>query len=131
MYNGDTFFHLSAAGQTGLALLSGVLAFVTLWCFCKISSRFGALVKVLLAFVALWIFTWVSPQAYYFYYWLLFDRLPMQNVLQFPPRAEIILRLITFTGPENLSAHSKGILFWLMIAIVIWKLIQVRRQDRE
>ena len=121
MYHGDTFFHLSIPGQIGLALLSGFLALVTLWCFIKISSRFGALVKVLPAFVLLWLFTWLSPQVYYTYYWLTFEALPLQNVIQYPPGIGTLIKLITFSGDGTLSAHSKGLLFWLMVSAGLWQ----------
>ena len=117
MYQGDTFFHLSIPGQVGLAVLSGILAIITIWCFLKISSRFGTPVKVLLAFVTLWLFVWLSPQVYYLYYWLVFENLPMQIVVQYPPTITTVFELVTFTGPANLSAHSKGVLLWLMVFI--------------
>ncbi|MGI9350301.1 MAG: hypothetical protein ACR2O3_01960 [Rhizobiaceae bacterium] len=116
MYGNDTFFHLTVPGQIGLAFLSIILCIAAVWLFLKVSIRFGLLVKVLLALIAIWLFTWLSPQIYYVYYWSIFDNLPFQNVLQFPPHPAEIIRLITFTGDHNLSAHSKGILFWIMIA---------------
>ncbi|MEM7068967.1 MAG: hypothetical protein AAF478_08790 [Pseudomonadota bacterium] len=130
MYGNDTFFHLSQSGQIGLAILSGMLGIATLWLFNKTSSRFGVLVKVLLAIVFLWGFTWLSPQIYYLYYWLIFDTLPFQNVIKSPPSLADIFRLSTFTADTNLSDHSKGILFWLMIGFTIWKFFKVPRQDR-
>ena len=104
----------------GLALISIALAVMVLWVFNKISSRFGLIVKVLLAIVVLWLFVWLSPQIYYLYYWMIFDGLPFQNVIQRPPDFASIARLVTFTGDANLSNHSKGVLFWLMIASAFW-----------
>lgn len=119
MYQGDTFFHLSIPGQIGLVLLSGCLALLLLWVFWKTSSRFGTLVKVLLAFLCLWGFVWISPQVYYLYYWLIFEDLPLQMVIQSPPGIQTIVELISFKGKATLSDHSKGALFWLMILMVI------------
>jgi len=81
LYSSDTFFHLSVAGQIGLALLSLVLAAITLGLFVKISSRFGLIVKVTTAIVFLWLFVWLSPQIYYAYYWFLFEYLPVQIIV--------------------------------------------------
>lgn len=121
MYSNDTFFHLTFFGQIGLALLSLGLACATLWCFVKISSRFDLFVKVLLAIVFFWLFTWLSPQVYYLYYLQLLDGLPLQNVIQMPPSPIDLLKIATFTENANLSAHAKGILFWLMIILAIGK----------
>ena len=115
MYGNDTFFHLSAHGQIGLALISGGLGIITLWIYLHFSSRFGLFVKVLTAFMLLWAFSWLTPQIYYLYYWLIFGNLPMQWVLQVPDSPLNILQLAFFGGPATLSAHSKGILFWMMI----------------
>lgn len=119
MYSGDTFFHLTVPGQIGLALLSLVLACATLWCFAKVSSRFGPVVKLLLAIVFLWLFVWLSPQIYYLYYWMIFGYLPMQIVIQNPPGPSELFNIITFTGASSLSQHSKGVLFWLMVVITV------------
>ena len=130
MYGSDTFFHLTQSGQIGLAILSGLLGIATLWLFNKTSSRFSVLVKVLLAVVFLWGFTWLSPQVYYVYYWMIFDALPFQNVIQHPPSLAEISELATFTDNSNLSNHSKGILFWLMIGLAAWQIFKARHQDR-
>lgn len=127
MYSDDTFFHLSIPGQIGLAILSALLCIITVWIFHKTSSRFGLLVKVLLAIVFLWTFTWVSPQIYYLYYWVIFDGLPLQSVIQTPPSVAEILAYITFSGEQNLSAHSKGVLFWILIFVAVWKKYQDKR----
>lgn len=119
MYAEDTFFHLSVAGQFGLAILSVVLAAFTAWLFSKISTRFSLSVKVLLALVFLWLFIWLSPQVYYFYYLLLFEGLPVQWVIQTPPTLSELFLTITFQGKATLSNHSKGALYWLMIVIAL------------
>ncbi len=120
MYGNDTFFHLSGSGQIGLVLISLILGIATIGLCLLFSSRFGLFVKVLVAFVLIWAFTWLSPQLYYLYYWLIFDDLPMQWVLQAPPSPPDIVRLVTFSGPATLSDHAKGLLFWLMTFTVLW-----------
>ncbi len=131
MYGNDTFFNLTVPGQIGLAVLSTILCVITIWLFLKISSRFGILVKVLIAIVLLWGFTWLSPQVYYAYYWLIFDNLPVQWVVQLPPTARDLFNLILFQGGQNLSDHSKGVMFWLLIAFAIRKMIKARYQGHE
>jgi hypothetical protein len=120
MYNGDTFFHLSQSGQTGLLLLSGLLGVLMIWVLRRISSRFGKLVNLLSAIVLIWMFIWLSPQIYYTYYWLIFDDLPVQWVIAWPPAPSTLIKMITFTGNANLSDHSKGILFWMMVVIAVF-----------
>ncbi len=119
MYAGDTFFHLSPVGQIGLGLLSVFLASIYILGFIKISTRFAMIVKVPLAIVLLWFFIWLSPQIYYLYYRMIFDTLPLQWVIQTPPSILSLLEIIFFFGDSTLSAHSKGILFWLMIGACI------------
>ncbi|MEO0328574.1 MAG: hypothetical protein AAF217_08245 [Pseudomonadota bacterium] len=121
MYNSDTFFHLTIAGRFGLAILSICLSIVLLFIFMKISSRFPLAVKIGIAIVLFWLFVWLSPQVYYAYYWFLFDNLPVQSVIQFPPGPKELLQLMTFSNNQNLSDHSKGLLFWVMIGAAIWK----------
>lgn len=121
MYAQDTFFHLSLLGRTGLAFLSLLLGIITIWIFLKISSRFARPVKVCLAVVFLSVFIWLSPQIYYFYYLMIFEDLPTQIIIQWPPSISEIYRVITFSGNANLSEHSKGALFWIMIIISLTK----------
>ncbi|MBO6815404.1 MAG: hypothetical protein JJ891_11120 [Rhizobiaceae bacterium] len=116
MYAEDSFFHLSVAGRAGLALLSAGLATVTVILFLKVSNRFGLAVKVFTALVFTWLFMWLSPQVYYLYYRILFSDLPLQTVIGQPPDIESLLRMVSFTANQNLSDHSKGLLFWLMTA---------------
>ncbi|MEM9329710.1 MAG: hypothetical protein AAGA53_00185 [Pseudomonadota bacterium] len=120
MYSNDTFFNLTMPGQIGLALLSVILCAFTVWLFLKISTRFALWVKLLLSIVVLWFFVWLSPQIYYTYYWMIFDNLPVQIVIRWPPNLAEVFELMTFTGSNNLSAHSKGALFWIMVITAFW-----------
>lgn len=121
MYQDDSFFTLTLAGQTGLVLLSTLMASMTVIVFCKLARPLNQISAAGLAVIFLWLHVWLSPQPYYFYYMLLYDGLPLQSVLAIPPSPGEILRLLTFTGDFNLSAHGKGVLGWLMILIAICK----------
>ena len=121
MYNGDTFFHLSVPGQIGLVALSLTLSISLIWFHLKLSSRFGTAVKVLLAVVLIWAFIWLSPQIYYLYYIQIIPGLGLQNVIADAPTVTEVISTITFTGKANLSEHSKGLLFWMMIVFGLLK----------
>ena len=123
MYAEDTFFHLTVPGRIGLAILSLALAAVTVWLFRKISSRSGLIVKLGIAVLMLWLFIWLSPQAYYLYYIQIIDGLPLQNVIQAPPGPVELFHTVSFSGKGNLSEHSKGVLFWIMVGIGIYNWI--------
>lgn len=127
MYESDSFFTLSAGGQAGLALLSLLLGLAVLWGVWRGTQAAPRGLRVLAALIAFWLFVWVSPQVYYQYYRLIIDGLPAQWVI-WPPRwpGEAV-RLLTFTGPANLSAHSQGILGWAMICVACIGNIPFRR----
>lgn len=141
MYDGDSFFTLSNAGQAGLALLSLALAIVSLVVAGRLfrlvpnrglAARLAARLGV--AIFVMWLFVWLSPQIYYLYYLTLFDGLPWQIVVQNPPEFHAILQQVTFSGPETLSAHAKGALAWLLIlyasAHPLWQQAMGRRAGR-
>ena len=83
-------------------------------------SRLGA------AYLGFWLFVWLSPQVYYQYYRLIFDGLPVQWVVGRPELGEA-MRLLTFTGPANLSAHGQGVLGWAMLCVAFAGNISFRR----
>ena len=118
MYEDDSFFTLTTGGQIGLLILSASLALLTLWVAWRVmrrSSVFGRLVTALVAFA---LFVWLSPQVYYTYYLMIFDGLPLQWVIGWPVLRDIV-DLATFTGPANMSAHSQGLLFWVLVLLAI------------
>ena len=117
MYDGDTFFSLTMAGQAGLVLLCFGLAVFTAAAYIKITYRMAWPVRLLLAPVFLWIFVWLSPQAFYLYYMSLFDQLALQNVIQSPPRPSEIMHLLGFAGKATLSRHATGLLGWGLIVL--------------
>ncbi len=81
-----------------------------------------------LAALLLAAFVWVSLQVYYTYYRLIFEGLPAQWVIGWPPSLDI-LRLATFTGPAKLSTHSQRALFWLLAGLA-FKASEVRGHAR-
>lgn len=116
MYENDSFYTLSQGGQLGLLLLSAALGVALLWLGWRLmrSQRRGvALVIAVALFVG---FVWLSPQIYYTYYRQIFAGLPAQWVIGWPPILDAV-RFATFTGPANLSAHSQGLLFWLLVVL--------------
>lgn len=117
MYPDDSFFTLSVGGQIGLVALSTSLAVFTLFLFWRIARGRHLAVRLGLAFAYFFLFVWLSPQVYYFYYLTLFDGLPFQSVVKAPPGPITLLDLLTFQDRATLSAHSKGILGWMLIVI--------------
>ena len=73
--------------------------------------RFAIAVALFIAFV------WLSPQVYYTYYLMLFEGLPWQVVVKSLPDPLRLLKLITFSGPASLSAHSQGVLGWALLTM--------------
>jgi hypothetical protein len=106
-------------GRAGLVLISLLLCTITAGLYWRFSIRFRLSIKLALAILFIWTFIWISPQFYYFYYRMIFDGLPLQNVIQTPPMPLEILKTITFTGQSNLSNHSKGLLFWILVTIAL------------
>lgn len=121
IYAGDSFFTLSAAGQAGLAVLSLLLT-AALIGFIWLCPRRAAL---FLAVILFWLFVWLSPQIYYEYYRLITDGLPAQIVVKDPPGSGQIVEMILFSGDPTLSAHGKGVLFWIVMVVAF-----VRRLGR-
>ncbi len=125
MYENDSFFTLTAMGQIGLVMLSGVMAMgvVSLFVFAT-RTWFRAwfrTVNVLLAVTLLWLFVWLSPQIYYFYYVVLLDGLELKNVVHNLPQPIYILRLLSFSDEATLAQHGQGALGWVMIVVALWR----------
>ncbi len=117
MYDGDTFFSLTMTARVGLVLLSAGLAALTAAALIKIGYRLAWPVRPLLAPVFLWLFVWLSPQAFYLYYMVVVDQLPLQNVVQAPPGPGEILRILSFAGEASLAHHAQGLLGWGLIVL--------------
>jgi hypothetical protein len=117
MYTRDSFFTLSYLGQIGLAILSFMLAVCFLLLATRIARKFSSPVRLLISIAFFVLFVWLTPQVYYTYYYFLIEGLPLQWVVNAPPTPVDLGQLLTFTGPSNLSAHSKGALGWLMLIL--------------
>ena len=118
MYDGDSFFTLSIAGQIGLVVLTIILSILMI----MLTHRVALMIRwkvwaVVSALTLFWLFVWLSPQVYYLYYQMIFTGLPWQAVVSWPPPAgESLVDLILFRGEGTLSNHGKGALFWIMAA---------------
>ncbi|APX10456.1 hypothetical protein [Tateyamaria omphalii] len=120
MYEGDSFHTLTLWGQIGLVGVSLVFALLALGLTWVLVQLRPLIIRIPVWLVAFITFVWASPQGYYMYYRMIFDGLPAQSVIQAPPPPEDVLALLTFTGPMTLSAHSIGVLGWLMCVVAVW-----------
>lgn len=120
MYAGDSFFTLSAAGQTGLALLSATLALLALWICWRVSHRRPVPVRLVLAALVFAGFVWLTPQIYYAYYLSLFEDLHFQLVIGWPPSPVELLSTLFFQERFNLSYHARGLLGWALLAVALF-----------
>ncbi|KAJ55495.1 hypothetical protein ACMU_12440 [Actibacterium mucosum KCTC 23349] len=116
MYEQDSFFTLSAPHQFGLLCLSAVFATGMVAAAWQL-KRWPRVVAVPLAVVLVWVFTWISPQGYYQYYRSIIDGLPAQWVVGAPPGLGTLWALLSFRGPDTLSAHSLGVMGWIVIIV--------------
>lgn len=108
-------------GQFGLAVLSGLLATVLVALAYGLSRRLSVTLRLALWAVLITGFVWFSPQVYYSYYRAIIPGLPVQSVVGAPPDLATIVELLSFTGRATLSAHSTGVLGWLMLAAALWR----------
>lgn len=113
----DSFFALTMGHQVGLAVLSLTLAIGLLWCCWQIGRRSRWLTRALISLGAFVVFSWVSPQVYYTYYLMIFDDLPVEWVITWPPDMAKTVAEFTFTGRSSLAAHGRGVLGWLCVLI--------------
>lgn len=117
VYASDSFFTLGLPGQVGLAILSTVLAFGTVWLAWRFSRRLRWVTRALLGLGVYMVFAWASPQVFYTYYVMIFDGLPIQWVVKWPPEVAKAVAEFTFTGRVSLAAHGRGILGWLCVLV--------------
>lgn len=120
MYDSDSFYTLTLWGRTGLLAVSFLFALAAI-----ALTRVMVLRKPVLLRVPIWaflfiLFVWASPQGYYTYYRMIFDGLPAQSVLGALPPPGQIIALLTFQHQTSLSAHSVGVLGWVMLIVALW-----------
>lgn len=120
-YEGDSFFTLTIVGQIGLSALSLSMGLIFIWLARRFSKFDNRVLRVVWVFLLFYLFVWLSPQIYYFYYYLVFESIPFQNVIKFPPSLGAQFSLLMFSNGADLSAHSKGILIWLMIFSALFR----------
>ena len=122
MYQQDSFFDLSQWERVGLVCISAMLAILFLFASYRLLRNKPILIRLSGALILFWVFVWVSPQIYYTYYRMIIPDLPLQWVI-WPPASPVdALRMMVFSGPQNLSAHSQGILGWvLLVAPFLWR----------
>ena len=114
MYRDDSFFTLGLLEAAGLLVVTALLVLGVLALARRL--RRGRPGRRLVAAAGLfWVFLWLSPQVYYVYYQLIFEGLPVQIVIGWPPGAEPVLRRLAFAGPATLAAHGQGVLGWVLV----------------
>ncbi len=121
MYAEDSFFTLTVPGQIGLAALSTLLSVALLWLCWRLCRGRVIWIRLLIAVVLLIAFICISPQVYYAYCIYLLEGLPWQIVMRLPPGPVELFELMSFTGRQNLSHHSQGLLGWLLILIAVFR----------
>jgi len=115
MYLQDSFFDLSPWGRLGLIVISTCLFLFTAFITRAVLNNKPVWLSILGSLGIFVLFVCLSPQVYYMCYRILIDGLPLQWVIK-PIEAPLAaLKYLTFQGPENLSAHSQGLLGWFLI----------------
>ena len=127
MYQGDSFFTLSTAGQAGLAALSLILSVAILVLTRRLAGGRPLIWRIAIWALLFFLFVWLSPQVYYTYYRMIIPDLPLQWVIRWPDVPET-LALMAFMAGDSLSAHGKGVLGWAMLAAAVWP---VRAADQD
>lgn len=117
MYLEDSFFTLNPPQQLGLIAVSVNLALISFWVLLRATRAWPLWGRVLIGFALFYVFVWVSPQAYYQYYRLIFLDLPQQLVIKGAPSPGRIAALLTFQAEASLSAHAQGVLGWALMAL--------------
>jgi len=127
MYLEDSFFDLSPWGRVGLLLISTCLFLITLFVTRRLLVNKPIWLSVSGSIVIFVLFVFLSPQVYYMYYRILIDGLPLQWVIK-PTEAPVeALKYITFQGPQNLSAHSQGLLGWILVLTPFLKWRKIKK----
>lgn len=115
MYSQDSFFDLTLWGQLGLTCLSLFLfSFMVFISWAALRRRsIGA--RIFGALILFALFVWASPQIYYMYYRMIIPDLPIQWVIWNLREPFKALQMLVFQYRPNLSAHSQGVLGWVML----------------
>ncbi len=122
-YEGDSFYTLEFLERAGLITLTVVLSGLLLFLgTCKSHFLYNLkstipyqklsipLIDLLGAFGLLYVFIWLSPQAYYSYYLLIFNDLPLQIVINDELSLAEIGNLLLLEDQQTLSQQGQGLL---------------------
>ena len=120
MYETDSFFTLGILAQIGLLAVSAAFTIGMACGVRRLSRGRSVVVRIEIWAVLFYLFVWMSPQGYYAYYRLIFDGLPMQWVAGWPASLVETVKLLTFTGPSTISAHSLGAFGWALLILALW-----------
>lgn len=120
MYSQDSFFDLSLWGRIGLVGISTVLYLTMILATRWVLRGRAWWMRIAGALGMFWAFVWASPQIYYMYYRTIIPDLPLQWVIWPPPNILDPAAMLAFQGPQNLSAHSQGLLGWSLILIAVF-----------
>lgn len=120
MYQGDSFFTLSIAGQIGLAFLSAILALIFIYLGWRTTREKPLWLRLLIAIVLFFLFIWLMPQVYYTYYIFLLG-VPWQIIIQTPPTPLGLARILFFAENANLSFHAQAAIGWTLLFIAMFR----------
>ncbi|MEO1397259.1 MAG: hypothetical protein AAFU56_00140 [Pseudomonadota bacterium] len=119
LYGEDSLFTLALPARIGLVALSTLLAVLILWLARRWSLGRHPVMCLAIGLGLFAAFEWVSPQIYYTYYLIIFDTLPIQMVIDWPPGPVQLFKLLTFSDNANLSFHSRGVLGWSLLLVSV------------
>ncbi len=142
-YEGDSFYTLGATERFGLIgltiVLSGTLLILGT---CKSHFLYNSsysctfskvipspkisipLLDLIASFVLIYLFIWLSPQAYYSYYLIIFNDLPLQIVIKEGPGFNELGNLILMTDQSTLSQNGQGLLGRsLLLQVILYRFV--------
>ena len=126
-YDGDSLFTLTGLQIAGVLAVGLGLAGLTLALLWHLSRNRAWPMRLALALVAAALFDWLSPQGFYEYYRVIIPGLPRQIVVGEPTGLIELARLYLFQGPETLSAHGRGLFYWTLLIVALWRFDSRRR----
>ena len=121
MYKFDSFFDLSFWERVVLVGISTVLFLMMLFAARALLKGRSIWIIIPGALILFWLFVWVSPQIYYTYYRMIIPDLLLPCVIWPPPGPGEAFWMLIFQGPQNLSAHSQGLLGWSLLIVPFLK----------
>ncbi|MFD2207608.1 hypothetical protein [Kiloniella antarctica] len=136
-HEGDSFYTLIGFQRAGLILITIIFSYLLLFLGTSkshflynlkteiIFQKYTLpLIDLFGAFGLLYLFVWLSPQVYYFYYYFIFNDLPLQIIIKDGPSIDEIWALFALDESQTLSQHGQG--FWgrtLVTQIALYRLV--------